>query len=210
MLKKFEKAVLIGFLCTVILSLAGFTNQCEILSSKILRLHIIANSDSEFDQKLKLKVRDKILNVSASLFESATDAENAAKIINESLTEIVECAKKEVKVNGFDYNVTARVQNVYFNTRVYENCTLPAGFYNALQISIGEGKGKNWWCVIFPPMCVPTALEHQELEDILNPEELEIIEESERYELKFMFLEVLNEIKSFFFDIFNVFENFFF
>ena len=128
---------------SVFLSMSGFDAKCQEIEREVLRLHIIANSDSEEDQALKLKVRDEILQLEAQLFQNAKTKEEAIETVNEHIEEIEAQAKKVIRENGFDYSVNAAITNSYFPTREYENFTLPAGKYDALRITIGEAFGKN-------------------------------------------------------------------
>lgn len=120
---------------------------------KIIRLHVVANSDSPEDQQLKLQVRDKVIGGMSGRFEGLKDISEVKAVIEESLGEIEATARKTIAENGKLYNVKAAFAKTDFPTKVYGNLTLPAGTYQALNIVIGEGKGKNWWCVMFPPLC---------------------------------------------------------
>lgn len=203
MLNLKEKSVLLGVLFSILLSLIGFAGKCEKISDKVLRLHIIANSNSFEDQNLKLKVRDKLLKDSQLYFANIHNISEAQKILCEHINDVISIAKDEIKKNGYNYDVTAEIKNTYFNTRVYNTVTLPAGNYNALNILIGEGKGKNWWCVIFPPMCLSSAKEQDELNDVLNPSEMDIVEGGEKYHIKFMVVELLENLKNWIKNLFN-------
>ncbi|MBE7027582.1 MAG: stage II sporulation protein R [Ruminococcaceae bacterium] len=125
------------------------------ISSDIVRLHIIANSNSQDDQKLKLEVRDRLLNEN---FEN----------IKYDLNKIKEVCEEEISEKGYDYKVTANYGQFYFPNKTYENITLPAGDYNAIKIIIGEGKGENWWCVMYPPLCYSTGTNGGLSEEKLN------------------------------------------
>ena len=137
------------------LSLAQFDVACEDLRQNVLRLHIIANSDSEADQALKLKVRDGILNASGDLFGTTDNIDFAIMTVENNLEELKGIASEIIEQNGFSYGVEAKVEKSYFKTREYDDFTLPAGEYDSLIITIGEGKGKNWWCVIFLKFVYP-------------------------------------------------------
>lgn len=193
-----SKALVCGFIISVLFSFVSFSNKCEGISNKVFRLHIIANSDSAEDQALKLKVRDRILNDFAGEFKCADDLLSAEKITRENITMIKNIAQDEVTQSGYDYSVNAEIANIYFNTRKYSEITLPAGRYDALRISIGSAKGKNWWCVMFPPMCLPAAQESTEMASVLNPSELDVVEGGQRYKAEFKIIEFFSEAKSFF------------
>ena len=99
--------------------------------------------------------------------------------------------------NGYNYPVDVELKNTHFNTRVYDEVTLPAGNYDALRVIIGDGNGKNWWCVMFPPMCLPAAEEKCELSEVLDESELKIVSNKSRYEVKFKVVELFEELKNF-------------
>ncbi len=139
------------------------------LSENIVRLHILANSDSEEDQNLKLAVRDRLL----AYVRECEELEQLDKSeIQKHLTEFVTVCREEIKANGFEYEVRAVVGNFYFPTKQYEHIMLPAGNYDALRIIIGEGKGQNWWCVMYPPLCFTS-----ETKGTLSQEEMERLKE---------------------------------
>ena len=123
------------------------------VSDKIIRLHVVANSDSPEDQQLKLQVRDKVINTMSGRFEGLKDITEVKSAIEKSLGEIETIARGAIEENGKLYGVKAVFSKIDFPTKVYGNLTLPAGSYQALNIVIGEGEGKNWWCVMFPPLC---------------------------------------------------------
>lgn len=198
------KALICGFIFSVLFSFTGFFNRCDCISSKIFRLHIIANSNSKEDQDLKLKVRDRILKDFGEYFGGLNDLIAAKELTGENIEKIKKSAKDEIILNGYDYDVDACVTSMYFNNRKYGDFTIPAGKYDALRITIGQAKGKNWWCVMFPPMCLPAASAKDELEEVLNPYEMDLVEGEGKYKIKFKAVELAVELKEFF-D--NVFEN---
>ena len=120
---------------------------------KIIRLHVVANSDSPVDQQLKLQVRDRIISSMSGRLEGLKDISEVKSIVQGSLAEIEAAAREVIEENRKRYGVKAVFTEMDFPTRTYGNITLPAGTYQALNIVIGEGKGKNWWCVMFPPLC---------------------------------------------------------
>ena len=184
----------------VLVSFTGFATQCEDIPDRVLRLHILANSDSEEDQALKLKVRDRIVTESAGLFDQVTDRESARAVVEKNMDALREAAQDEVYRQGYSYPVSMELTHMYFTTRVYGETALPAGYYEALRVTIGAGAGHNWWCVIFPAMCLPVAEESQELDGVLNEEQMEIVEEGEsaQYEIKFKALEWYEQIVDWF------------
>lgn len=127
--------------------------KCNIAKS-VIRLHVIANSNEEADQALKLKVRDRILKEAAGIFTTALEPEEALKKATKEKSRLLSAAKQVIKENGYNYNVEIQTGNFTFPAKNYGEIMLPAGNYDALRIVIGEGKGKNWWCVMFPPLCL--------------------------------------------------------
>ncbi len=155
----------------------GFAQDCERIQSEVLRLHIPANSDSAYDQRMKLALRDYILDEYGTQLASYSDISEAKERISELLPEIEADCREFLLLNGADYSATAQLTEMYFTTRSYEDVTLPAGSYTALRITLGSGEGQNWWCVMFPPLCIPVACElTEELPDTLvgDPEEVEV------------------------------------
>lgn len=201
-MKTLLKAVFTGFILSFIITQTFFTAECEEMPNNLLRLHILANSDSEEDQQLKLKVRDYILQEAGDMFKQADNKIEAVHITKTNLDRIIDKAQKYVNKLGYSYEVKGEIkEDMYFNTREYDDFTLPAGRYDALRITIGEGKGHNWWCVMFPPMCFSMAEgDSNDLSEVLTDEQLEIAENQDKYEYKFKVVEIYNEIKNFFTD----------
>lgn len=157
-MKKFEWALLLGFILSVCLgSVTTFAEDCAEVRSNVLRLHIMASSDSREAQTLKLQIRDAVLAQAGELFLQPDNLEEAKALTEENLDAIKSIAQAELARQGSGDNVEVELLNMYFTTRQYEQFTMPAGMYDAIRITIGEGVGKNWWCVMYPPMCIPTA-----------------------------------------------------
>ncbi len=157
-MKGFESLLLIGLVFTLFSSGVNKTVTAgNEIRSETLRLHIIANSDSEEDQQLKLKVRDAVLEATGELFAEVSGKTEAVAAAEYSANDIKEIAEKTIAEEGFDYPVQVEVTEMWFETRSYEGFTLPAGDYDAVRIIIGEGEGKNWWCVMYPALCIPGA-----------------------------------------------------
>lgn len=156
----------------------------EDISSKIIRFHVIANSDGELDQNLKLKVRDEVLKYIQPLLKDSYDINQSREILKEKDEKIIEIAKKVIAENGYDYKVETTLTKENFPVKTYGNITLPQGEYEAYRIIIGSGEGHNWWCVMFPPICFvditkgEVAYEETEKEmgRVLSEEELRMIE----------------------------------
>lgn len=197
-MKLFIKSACIAFVLTVIYSVIPFEAQCSEISEDVFRLHILANSDSEEDQSLKLKVRDEVLEYTEDLFNSASSKEEAEKIISDNLQSISNVAYCTLLENGYDYTVTAEITNMYFATRYYEGFTLPSGMYDALRITIGEGGGHNWWCVMYPSICISSAQEKDDkAKEVLDDGEYDIVRK-EQYQYKFKIVEMFERFCSLF------------
>lgn len=200
--KRFWVKQSIALLCALLLTAGAvmavsafgeFQKNCASLSEKVLRLHVLANSDSEADQQLKLKVRDAILQESDRLFQQSDSKEAAMAQMATHLSDVEQVAERTLRKNGCDLPVTAALKKVEFNTRTYGNITLPAGDYDALQVEIGAAKGKNWWCVLFPSLCVPSSTNMQ-MEDVLTQDELQVVEQS-GYDVRFKVVEWYEAVK---------------
>lgn len=193
MKKKIRISLIFGLICAICLSFFNFNLLCDDLRQNVLRLHIIANSDSEADQELKLKIRDAILSEAGSLFANSQSLEEANLQTEQHLKNFEEIANRVIKENGFGYDATVSLGERFFETRHYENFTLPAGNYRSLIINLGESKGKNWWCVIYPTVCLPAA--SGDLRDTVNNKSAHIAEHSERYIIRFKIVEIFEKIK---------------
>lgn len=197
-MKKAELVVLIGFISAIVFcSMSGFSAECKTINENVFRLHILANSDSEEDQELKIQVRDRILEETENIFADGDDLISVERSVEVHLTEIEETAADEIELRGYSYPVKATVVNMWFATRTYDNVTLPAGNYDALRIEIGEAEGQNWWCVLYPALCVPAAEGEQEMEDVLEQNQIEIVNSDPKYEVRFAILEWWEGFKQF-------------
>jgi stage II sporulation protein R len=173
----------------------NFGVWCDDLRQNILRLHIIANSNSEADQELKLKIRDAILSQTGDIFVNADSLATAEEITGENLDSFEKIANRVIKENGFDYTATASFGASEFSTRYYDDFTLPAGEYQSLIITLGEAKGKNWWCVVYPTVCIPAA--KGELNDTVSDESAQIAKGGKRFIMRFKTVEIYEKIKNF-------------
>ena len=142
---------------TVMISVLPFYNSCQELYDDVLRIHILANSDSAADQSLKLAVRDRVVSECSAWYDDCVGKESAMEATAAHLSDIESAARDELLSRGFDYSVRAELGEAYFNTRYYDDFTMPAGRYDALRLYIGEGEGGNWWCVLYPALCVGSA-----------------------------------------------------
>lgn len=187
----FIKALAMGLTATVLLTFGRFTAVCGEIRSQVVRLHVLANSDSEEDQALKLRVRDAVLAASDGLLNGVTDTEAALAAVQAQLPRLQAAAQACVAENGYNYPVAVEVREMYFTTRTYDAGTLPAGQYHALRVTIGEGAGRNWWCVVYPPLCLSAAAEPAHLSDVLDEEACDAVEHPDRYEVRFKVVEWL-------------------
>ncbi|WP_425446251.1 stage II sporulation protein R [Dethiothermospora halolimnae] len=210
MKKKILKGIIISF-CIVlaigIVSISDVLKNRKSYKESLIRFHVVANSDSDQDQQLKLKVRDKIIGKMNEKFKDSSSLDETRKIIENNIKEIEYIAKNELNRQGKNYDINVDFGYHNFPTKSYGNFTLPAGKYEAVNVVIGEGKGKNWWCVMFPPLCfvdVTNGLTDEktesELKEVLTEEEYNMIKTAKSKEdtdvkLKFKLVEILEKGK---------------
>jgi stage II sporulation protein R len=163
--RKLDIALLIGLVLTLLVSdFTAFKQNYDNLQKDVLRMHILANSDSKQDQAVKLKVRDELLKNSEILFEGCDTMEELTARANDVKDKIVEIANGVLAENGFSYTASCEVTNMEFDDRVYGELTMPAGEYEAVRVTLGNADGKNWWCVMYPPLCIPYVTGFEEIE----------------------------------------------
>lgn len=190
-LKIWEIALLLGVAVCLLSGAKALHTQDE-LADKVVRLHVLANSDSEEDQALKLQVRDAVLDRAEALLAQTVSREEAEGKLRGQLLEFERLAEAVVRDSGYDYEVTAELADTEFPTREYEGFTLPAGEYLALRILIGEAAGRNWWCVVFPPLCTAATADvpASAMAAGFTEDEVRLItEEDQGYVLKFKAVE---------------------
>ena len=199
----FSKKLLI---CTIVVlscaMLAGFLpihGESEVYDT-VVRLHVVANSDSEEDQALKLKVRDSILVLVSPAVENCKTQSEAVAAIGGIMENIHEAARETVRSEGYDYDVSVQVTEEYYPTKNYESCAFPEGEYVSLQVNIGESAGENWWCCLFPPLCLSAASDTKSNEEAFisvgfTDDQYKIITEtnSPKYKARFKILEVFTK-----------------
>lgn len=166
------------------------------IAEKILRFHVLANSDSKADQNVKKKVRDAVGQLMGPKLADSKDLKETEQIVQQSMDEIVEVATETLEENGYDYGASARLANVEFPVKSYGDYTFPAGEYEALQVTLGEGKGHNWWCVLYPNMCFQGSVYEvveddakKALREVLTPEEYAAVFKHGKFQIRFKFLE---------------------
>ena len=200
-LKRWELALMFGILVAVVAG-SWLTREQQELADSVIRFHVIANSDTEEDQALKLAVRDRVLEEAEGLYPEGATLEQAQAALEGHLNTLAAAGRAVVEEQGWDYPVSASLEECWFPTKEYDGFALPAGNYTALRVIIGEGKGQNWWCVAFPPLCLGAASEtvDQALEaGYFTPEQGALVTGGgEGYVLKFKAMELLGEVQSFF------------
>lgn len=189
------KALVCGFLLASVASVFPFAAASAELPGNVLRLHVVANSDSPEDQAVKLKVRDAVLREAARWCEGSDTLEQANAGLCVHLESIRQAAEGALLENGFSCGASVQVTDMYFPTRDYEEFSLPAGTYRTLRVTIGRGKGKNWWCVVFPALCLPAAENREEVLSSLPEAQREVVEHPRKYRVKFKLVEWYEELK---------------
>ena len=179
---------------TLLFGSLSYTNDASNdISTKVLRMHVLANSNSINDQRLKIAVKNNILKSTQELFTDCDNLEESIEIA-QSNTELIKASAQEViKQYNKNYDVKVYVDNEFFDVREYKDFTLPSGNYNTVKIVIGEGKGKNWWCVMYPAVCISACSD--DFDKALTKEEKKLIT-SKKYIPKFKILEIINKIKN--------------
>lgn len=191
------KAMACGFALAVIASFFPFAAACETLPQDVVRLHVVANSDSEEDQAVKLLVRDAVLEEAARWYGDATSMEEASAVLCTHLQSLTGTARKVLEEQGFSYSAQAEMTEMYFTTRDYGSFRLPAGRYRTLRVTLGEGAGKNWWCVVFPTLCLPAASQDNALLTLPDGER-EVVEGQGDYQVKWKAVELWQALREFF------------
>lgn len=170
---------------------------------KVIRLHVLANSDSEEDQALKLQVRDAVLSCSTELLSDCRTRQEAISAIKENLDTLELTAASVVNEAGYNYNVKVELGEEEYPTKNYESFCFPSGSYVSLRVLIGDAEGQNWWCVLFPPLCTSAAIDKSSAEDAfisvgLTDEQYKIITETDDtvYEVRFKILETIEQAKN--------------
>ncbi len=197
-----ELSLIIGMAAAVFCAgFCDFTREYEGITDTVFRLHIPANSDSPEDQALKLMVRDAVLAEASDIFENCSSASEAAAAAEKDLDRIRSIAEQTLRANGCSDEVRCEVTKMHFGDRVYDSLTMPAGDYSALRITIGSGNGQNWWCVMFPPLCIPAVTNIDEaLNDcggVFTEEEINILSDPENYRCRFYILDLLQRLEEY-------------
>lgn len=193
-MRKLEIAASLGLIFAIFFgSLSDFSGMLSHLREDVLRLHILANSDSEEDQSLKLLVRDELLRHSETLFSGCDTPEEIRERAIEKRETIRLLAQEVLEKNGSDAQVSVQLVHMDFDEKQYDTITMPAGEYDALRILIGEARGKNWWCVMYPPLCLPVAgkldADEDAAEVYFDEDTLDILENPPKFRIRFKCLE---------------------
>ena len=199
---KFKMIITLSFLLFIYTSICAFSYAEYIstdISNSVFRLHVLANSDSKEDQDLKYKVRDSLLNYMNSICNNCSNKEEAISLVEKNKDMFKQVALDTIHNEGYNYDVNINIGNFDFPTKTYGDISLPAGSYDALRVEIGEAKGQNWWCVMFPPLCfvdvssgiVPGDMQYQLAEKILDEnltdEEFSIVSDTSNKNIQFKF-----------------------
>ncbi len=190
------RALTCGFILAATVTMFPFAASCAELPENVVRLHVVANSDSSRDQAVKLKVRDAVLQEAAKWYENAGTMEEASALLCVHLESIRQAADRVLLENGFSETAKVQMTDQYFPTRDYEDFSFPAGKYRTLRVTIGKGKGKNWWCVVFPALCLPAAEEGcGDAFELLPESQRDVVENPEKYRVKFKAVELYEELR---------------
>ncbi|MBQ8140509.1 MAG: stage II sporulation protein R [Clostridia bacterium] len=194
-------AVCLAFIL-IFIGLMPIHGEAEIYDS-VVRLHVLANSDTEEDQALKLKVRDKVLEKSAEILSGCASRDEAIALISQNISLLENAAAEAIEAEGCDYPVRIELGEEEYPTKNYEQFCFPSGSYVSLRVLIGNAEGQNWWCVLFPPLCLSAATDKKDTEDAfisvgLTEEQYKIITETDdtKYEVRFKILESIEEAKN--------------
>lgn len=194
---KVKMIIILSFLLFLYITICAFSYAQSVLpdiADSVFRLHVIANSDSDEDQNLKYKVRDSLLSYMNDICKNCTTKQKAINLVEENKDTFKQIALDTIKQNGYNYDVNINIGNFEFPTKQYGDISLPAGFYDALRVEIGEAKGHNWWCVMFPPLCfvditsgVVPEDSKESLENSLSEEEFALISNQSDSQIQFKF-----------------------
>lgn len=188
------KALVCGFVLAALCSFFPFAAACGQLPRDVVRLHVVANSNGAEDQAVKLLVRDAVLEEAARWYQGAGSMEEASSQLCTHLQSIAGAARQVLGEQGVGYSATAQMTEMYFPTRDYGDFRLPAGRYRTLRVTLGEGAGKNWWCVVFPSLCLPAATQEEAL--LTLPEgERQVVEGGQGVQVKLKAVELWESLR---------------
>lgn len=202
-IRRFASVLVLLFIYIIICIFSYVNAVSENIQNNIFRLHIIANSNSTKDQELKYIVRDKVIEYINSISGNLNSKKDVINLVKNNINEIQKIAQNVVYDNGYNYQIKLDIGNFAFPTKTYGDISLPAGFYDALKIEIGDAKGHNWWCVIFPPLCfvditngiVPEDSKAMIKENLSEEEYSLLSENTNNINIKFKIIEIFQNIK---------------
>ncbi|MCD8382434.1 MAG: stage II sporulation protein R [Clostridiales bacterium] len=190
-------AALLAAAALLLLALSVGGGEQQALAGQVVRLHVLANSDSDGDQALKLRVRDAVLACAQPLLAGTTSQQEAEAALSGALETLEEAGAQTVRAAGYDYPVTASLETDWFPTRTYGDFSLPAGYYPTLRVEIGQGSGHNWWCVVYPPLCSVGVEEVEETSLGLTEDQISLItQDGGAYEFRFQCAEWFGQLQS--------------
>lgn len=201
-MRKGLKLLSVCLMIAAVIWLGAVIGDRQKLNEELIRLHVVANSDSETDQAIKLRIKDAIAESLQAEMQSVGDFQQARAYLQENLPKIEAIANRVLAAAGFRETAAVTLGKEAFDTRYYDTFTLPAGVYEALRVTIGEGQGKNWWCVVFPTLCLPaTAAEFADVAagSGFSEELTRTLEGEQGYEIRFFLLDVLGRVENIFF-----------
>ena len=196
--------IFILFAAYIFFCISSYSNAVsQDIQNSVFRLHVLANSDSKTDQDLKYLVRDELIKYMNSISNNISSKEEAIKLANENIQEFYSIAEKVIYDNGFNYSINIEIGNFSFPTKNYGDISLPAGFYDALRVKIGNAEGQNWWCVMFPSLCfvdvsngVVPEESKKDLENNMQEEQYNLISSNDlEFKLKFKLVELFENAK---------------
>ncbi len=191
---RIEISVAVSLAIAIALSFFSFGADCKEIRNNVVRLHILANSDNDEDQTVKLLVRDALLKSGEKLFSGAVTKDNAEEVLVEEKENLEAIADNVLRENGFEYKTYIYIVEEYFATREYEEFTMPAGRYLAVRVILGKGEGHNWWCVMYPPLCIPSAA--ADIDAVLGKNGAKLIKSNPKYEIRFKAVELFEKLKN--------------
>ena len=200
MKKRFLAVCLAATACILLSTMIQTRCMQQSMAQKVLRFHVLANSDSTEDQELKLKVRDRVGSVMADKLKDAKTLDESTKVVEQNLDVIEDCATAVIAEEGYQYPVRAALENCTFPEKTYGAYTFPGGEYEALRVVIGAGQGHNWWCVMYPNLCFANSMYEvddtsgEKLREVLDPKEYAAVLESGNFKVRFKMLGFLNRV----------------
>lgn len=192
--------LIVSLLCASVNDVYG---HYENITQNVLRLHIPANSDSDEDQQVKLAVRDELISRSEDIFADCITREEVLAAASDNLDQFESIADEVLAENGFDYTAEAELAEMHFDKRIYGDLTVPEGDYTALRITLGSGEGHNWWCVMYPPLCLPCFADKSEEEmfdeccGYISEEEEDMLKNPDKIEAKLYIAELIEKISAY-------------